>query len=208
MSENSEALVKEPMHLTLTLADTVRTVAPLANEVYKLGIVVDEYEDRRTYRDSKDGLFTLEVVNADTGSLTWVFKDRFSGSRDNQEASILENPKAFMFPAVIENFAITVSNVAELMFLKDLKKDVRYNTAIPGNTASYHLMNTLNSYNVGSGWTCNPIHAPSTAYFIPRYFGPGNKAPEIYNFNPHAKLLVVVDLLVYGEYKTHALMVG
>jgi len=207
MSNDSQALVKEPLHLAMTLMDTVRSVAPEANKVYGLGIIVDEYEDRRAFRDT-DGLFTLEVVRVDTGSLTWVFKDRFSAGREDEETAFIENPKDFMFKDVVDNFAVTINTSRELEFLKSIKNDVRYNTALPGNDASYYLMQLLNNYNIGSGWTSNPIHGNATAYFIKRYFGPGKDAPEIYNFNPHAQLLVVVDLLVYGEYKTHALMVG
>lgn len=207
MSGTNEALVKEPLHLALKFGDTCRGICPVANKVYNLGINPDEFEDRRAFQD-KDGLFTLHYVKVADGSLTWVFKDRFSGDRDNEESAILDNPKDFLFKDVVKNFAITINTTAELDFLKGLKQDVRYDSARMGNTLSYSLMVLLNAYGVGSGWTANPVNGQTTAYFIPRYFGPGQDAPEIYNFNPHAKLLVVVDLLVYGDYKTHALMVG
>lgn len=191
--------------ISLTKLTTVKAVVDSVNETYGESIDAELYEDRLAFVDL-DGLLTLFCVRLDNGAVEWVFKDRYSIERQDQEN--LDNPKAFFFPDTVDNFSIKLNTECELEFLKGIKIDVRYDSGKVGAGASTKLANLLNRYNVGDGWGSNPHDSNTTAYFVLRYFGSGNDAPDVYNFNRDTKLLVVVELMKHGVYKTHALMVG
>lgn len=194
-------------HVPLTIRSTVSAVAQSLNDMYGLGIDPCLFEDRHAYKD-EDGLLRIDLVCLKTGAVCHTFKDRNTITKELSINDVMTNPKAFFYEKVVENFAVVVNTECELEFLKELKLDVRYNSGIPGATKSSELMDLLNRYNVSGGFSSSPSNTNTTAYFIPRYYGSGANAPDVYNFNRDAKLLVVVELMLMGEYKTHALMVG
>lgn len=196
-----------PRHLKLSKWTTVSAVASSVYEMY--GDLIDPriYEDRLAFV-ADDGLLTLEVVEISTGKTIWVFKDRYTITRQLGQNTTLDNPKAFPYQEVVNNFGITINTEKELMFLKDLPLNVYYDSSQFNADKSRKLADLLNRYGVGDGWSANPNGGNTTAYFMMRYFGPGSKAPDIYNFNRDTSLLVVVELATYGGYKTHALFVG
>lgn len=196
-----------PRHLKLSKWTTVSAVVSSIYEMYGELIDPREFEDRHAFID-KDGLLTLHLVEIGTGKVHWVFKDRYTIERELNQNTTLENPKDFPYPEVMKNFGITVNTEKELDFLKGLPLDVYYDSGKFNADKSRKLADLLNRYGVGDGWSANPSGGNSTAYFMLRYFGPGDKAPDIYNFNRDTSLLVVVELAMYGGYKTHALFVG
>lgn len=207
MAESDKSQPSSPLDVPLSKWSTVKAIISTINDKYGLALDPNNYEDRLAYINS-DGLLCLDIVNASTGGLVWVVID--SGSNLPVLAGInetVEHPKAFVFDPVINNFGIIINSEKELEFLKDVRLDVRYNSGVVGGDTSYKLMTLLNNYNVGDGWTSNPSQGCTTAYFVLRYFGAGADAPGVYNFNPEAKCLAVVELMLYGEYKLHALVV-
>lgn len=207
MTEQDEVLQLSPRHVKLSKWATVYSVVDSINEMYGEAIDPLDYEDRLTFTD-EDGLFTIHLVEIASGKTRWVFKDRYTLERAAKETKTLVNPKAFPYPEVVRNFGIVINTERELEFLSDVRKDVIYNTSPITSDKSRRLADILNRYNYGDGWGSNPMDGNTTAYFKLRYFGPGSQAPDAYNFNRDAKLLVVVELLMHGVYKTHALFVG
>jgi hypothetical protein len=170
-----------------------------------MSLVETDYDDRLAFRNEFDQL-SLKLVNISTGVLDWVIVDQES-SLSKVASGELDNPKAISFDQVIRNFGTLINTETELKFLEDCRLDVRYDSGMVGNDKSLKLMHLLNNYGIGDGWTANPSQGCTTAYFVPRYYGPGADAPKVYNFNRDASCLVVLELMMYGEYELHALVV-
>lgn len=206
MSESDKSQLKAPVHVSLTKWSTVRSAIKAISEAVGVELNPLDYEDRLAIRNDA-GLLTLNLVSLSTGELDWVVIDRYSASSDSNQSDFITNPKAFAFDQVRKSFGVLINTESELEFLKDVRLDVRYDSGIVGSDKSLKLMNLLNAYNIGDGWTSNPSTGCSTAYFVLRYFGSGADAPDVYNFNPNARTLAVVELMMYGVYQTHALVV-
>lgn len=206
MAETDKSQPSSPLDIPLSKWSTVKAIISNINDKYGLSLDSNLYEDRLAYINS-DGLLSLDIVNASSGELVWVVVDSGSNLPVTGLNETLEHPKAFIFDHVIKNFGIIINSEKELEFLKDVRLDVRYNSGMVGGDTSYKLMTLLNNYNIGDGWTSNPSQGCTTAYFVLRYLGAGADAPGVYNFNPEAKCLAVVELMMYGEYQLHALVV-
>ena len=193
------------VELSITKWSSFKATIPSLIESLGIEIKPEDYEDRLAFIDT-DGSLKITGVNLSTGNVDWVIKNKVI-TNSSEESIMLDNPKDFHFKEVIENVSALVNTEAELSFMKNLKLDVRDDSGQIGNSTARQLMQVLNNYRIGNGWTANPGAGCTTAYFVPRYYGPGADAPDIYNFNRDARLLVVVELLMYGEYKTHALVV-
>lgn len=196
-----------PRQVQLTPSTTASAVVSAVFEMYDEKIDPNQYEDRLAFI-GKDGQLTIEFVDIQTKETHYVFKDRYTQERLADDTLEFMNPREFIFPEVTKNFGILINTETELEFLKNVRKDVRYNSSLPGKGYARELARLLNRYNIGNGWSSNPDGGNTTAYFIVRYYGSGANAPDVYNFNRDAKVLVVVELLLHGEYKTHALIVG
>ena len=206
MSDVQTPQSNSPVQIALTKWSSVWTAISAANEMYNLGIDQNNYENRVAYR-ADDGFLQIDLVNVQTGELEWVFRDRYSSNNTIEEMGIVENPKDFGLKEVIDNFSVLINDASELSFLSDLRKDVAFNSGNNIGSAATMLANLLNNYGIGPGWSSNP-GGTTTAYFVLRYIGPGADAPEVYNFNRNASHMVVLELMMHGEYKTHALIVG
>lgn len=205
--DNTQTLpAKEPLQISLTKRSTVRSTLITANELYNLNANPDDYEDRITYKD-KNGDLCLDVVSVHTGELCWILKDRYTAAANPTNYMRLEHPKDFGDVEVVNNFSVIIGTEGELDFLKGLTLN-EPNANDPLNFTARTLADLLNVYGVGDGWSTRPNAGLTTAYFVLRYIGPGADAPEVYNFNRNTKCLAVVELMMYGEYKTHALVVG
>lgn len=206
MAETDKSQPSSPLDIPLSKWSTVKAIINSINDKYELTLDPEHYEDRLAFTNS-DGLLSLDIVDISTGKLVWVVIDSNSNLAVVGINEVVEHPKAFIFDKVIKNFSLVVNSEKELEFLKDVRLDVRYNSGVVGGDKSYKLMTLLNNYNIGDGWTSNPSQGCTTAYFVLRYFGTGADAPGVYNFNTEAKCLAVVELMMYGEYQLHALVV-
>lgn len=206
MDDTQTLPAKEPLQISLTKRSTVRSALIVANELYNLNANPDDYEDRITYKD-KNGDLSLDVVSVHTGELCWILKDRYTTAAKPTNYKQLEHPKDFGDVEVVNNFSVIIGTEGELDFLKGLALN-EPNANDPLNFTARTLADLLNVYGVGDGWSTRPNAGLTTAYFVLRYIGPGADAPEVYNFNRNTKCLAVVELMMYGEYKTHALVVG
>lgn len=196
----------EPLQISLTKRSTVRSALVTANELYNLNAIPDDYEDRIIYKDVAGNL-SLDVISIATGELCWILKDRYSVSPLEGTINQLTHPKDFGYEEVVNNFSIIIGTEGELDFLKGLPLNVP-NGNDPLNLVARTLADLLNVYGIGDGWSTRPNTGLTTAYFVLRYIGPGADTPEVYNFNRNTKCLAVVELMTYGEMKTHALVVG
>lgn len=196
----------ESLDIPLSKWSTVKAIINTLNDKYKHSLDPKDFEDRLAYVNS-DGLLSMDIVNVSTGELVWVVVDTQSGLAQSGINETIEHPKAFIFDEVIKNFGVVINNESELEFLKGVRLDVRYNSGVIGGDKSFKLMTLLNNYHIGDGWTSNPSQGCTTAYFVLRYIGTGADAPGVYNFNTQAKCLAVVELMMYGEYQLHALVV-
>jgi hypothetical protein len=206
MAEVNKSQPESPLDITLSKWSTVKAIIKAVNDKYGLTLDAHNYEDRLAFTNS-NGLLALDIIDVNTGELAWAVIDSQSGKVVSEINETLDHPKAFVFNEVIKNFGIVVNSEKELEFLKDVRLDVRYNSGVVGGDKSYKLMTLLNNYTIGDGWTSNPSQGCTTAYFVLRYFGTGANAPGVYNFNTEAKCLAVVELMMYGEYQLHALVV-
>lgn len=206
MNDENKSPIKTPVHVALTKWSTVRSAIEAISDAVGVQLDPADYEDRLAIRNSS-GLLSLNLVSVATGEVDWVIIDRYSASSEGVQSEFIANPKAFIYDHVIKSFSALINTEAELEFLKDVRIDVRYDSGLIGADKALKLMHLLNIYNIGDGWTSNPSNGCTTAYFILRYFGSGADAPDVYNFNPNAKLLAVVELMMRGEYQTHALVV-
>lgn len=206
MSEPDKSQSVSPLHMSLSKWSTVSAVIPALNERYGLDLDPAAYEDRLPYTGDQ-GLLTLEGINASSGERDWVVIDTESARGSVGLNEVLTHPKAFIFPNVVKNFSVVLNSESELAFLRDAPIDVRYDSGLVGNDKTFKLMNLLNNYNIGDGWTSNPSQGCTTAYFTLRYIGSGKDAPRVYNFNPEAKCLAVLELMMYGEYVLYTLVV-
>lgn len=206
MNDEDKSPMKTPVHVALTKWSTVRSAIQAISDAVGQKLDPANYEDRLAIRNSS-GLLTLNLVSVSTGEIDWVIIDRYSASGEGDQSEFVSNPKAFIFDHVIKSFSVLINTETELEFLKDVRQDVRYDSGLIGADKALKLMHLLNIYNIGDGWTSNPSNGCTTAYFILRYFGSGASAPDVYNFNRNAKLLAVVELMMRGEYQTHALVV-
>lgn len=206
MADTDKSQPSSPLDIPLSKWSTVKAIIGGINDKYELTLDPDQYEDRLAYVNS-DGLLSLDIVDISTGKLVWVVIDSNSNLAVVGINEKVEHPKAFIFDEVIKNFSLVLNSEKELEFLKDVRLDVRYNSGVVGGDKSYKLMTLLNNYNIGDGWTSNPSQGCTTAYFVLRYIGIGADAPGVYNFNTEAKCLAVVELMMYGEYQLHALVV-
>lgn len=206
MADIDKSQPESPLYISLSKWSTVKSSINSINEKYGLSLKGQDYEDRVAFRN-EDGLLSLQFVIVSTGELAWVIIDPDSNNADQVINETIDHPKAFSYEHVTKNFGVLINSEKELDFLKDVRLDVRYDSGIVGADSSFKLMNLLNNYNIGDGWTSNPSQGCTTAYFVLRYYGSGANAPGAYNFNPEAKLLAVVELMMYGEYQLHALAV-
>ena len=207
MDDSQNLPAREPLQVSLTKRSTVWSALVTANELYNLNARPEDYEDRIIYKDS-DGNLCLDVVSVHTGELCWILKDRYSSDLvTTKNQLVLAHPKEFGNEEVTNNFSIIIGTEGELDFLKGLELNVPGSND-PLNFVARTLADLLNVYGVGDGWSTRPDTGLTTAYFVLRYIGPGADAPEVYNFNPNTKCLAVVELMTYGEMKTHALVVG
>lgn len=204
--DNSQNLpVQEPLQVSLTKRSTVWLALSTVNELYNLNTRPEDYENRIVYKDS-DGNLCLDVVSVHTGELCWILRDRYTKVALAEQLQ-LEHPKDFGNEEVVNNFSIIIGTEGELDFLKGQPLNVS-NGDDPLNLVARTLADLLNVYGVGDGWSTRPGTGLTTAYFVLQYIGPGADAPEVYNFNRNTKCLAVIELMTYGEYKTHALVVG
>lgn len=205
MTTESKSQTKAPLHISLTKWSTVQSVIPAINDAYEMRLDPDNYENRIAI-SNEYGVLSLSLVLKATGELDWVIIDRESSTVELQMGTI-KNPKAFLYEEVKKSFSVLINTEAELGFLKNQPIDRKYDSGLLGADKSRILSNLLNTYMIGDGWSANPGQGCSTAYFVLRYYGSGANAPDVYNFNRDARLLVVVELMMYGEYQTHALVV-
>lgn len=203
--ETDKSQVPTTVELSITKWSTFKVTIPSLIASTGVEINPSDYEDRLAFTD-ENGLLRIHGVNTKTGVVDWVIKNKVIKT-SAEENIMLENPKDLHFKGVIDSFPILVNTEAELAFMKNLKLDVRDDSGMYGNGTARTLMTLLNNYRVGDGWSANPGDGCTTAYFVPRYYGPGANAPDVYNFNREATLLVVVELMMHGKYETHALVV-
>lgn len=185
------------------LSDLIETIRSQYDIQIDLNTVLNEVVSL-----DDEGVPTLKVISRFTGGVIWEFKFRSKKMVNDDFRTHIQNPKAFIFGDVKENFGVLINSAKELDFLNNVKIDVRVDSLFVGAGISYTLMTLLNRYGIGNGWSCNPSTGGTTSYFILRYLGSGADAPDVYNFNRDSERMAVVDLLVNGEYKTHALIVG
>lgn len=190
--------------LALVEGDSVVKVTPTINKLYSLNIDSDLYENRYAFK-GPDGYLTICFVNLKNAETEWVFKNTNENKED--EVGTLDNPKNFIQKEVVSNFPIFINTAKEIDFLKEVSLDVRFNSSSATEDKDYQLMNVLNAYGIGNSWTSVPSKETTTAYFILRYFGAGDKAPPAYCFNPSAQCIAIVDLLNNNVYTTYALIV-
>lgn len=196
-----------PLELTMKVGQKLSELIHDIHDKYSILIDINTVIDEIVYSDD-NGDPTIRVISRATGAVIWEFKFRSKKSADDEFRTYVTNPKAFLYDDVIKNFGVLINSAEELDFLNDVKIDVRVDSSGQGGGLSFALMTLLNNYGIGTGWSCNPSSGNSTAYFILRYLGSGAKAPGVYNFNRNSERIAVVELLVSGEYKTYALIVG
>lgn len=160
------------------------------------------------YRSSMGGE-DLPIDPTPDGLVDWVFSDPeqpdlpFIGESDN-----IPHPKANSYPEIKQYSSILINTQRELAFLDDVPLNDPYPTERVGYDKSRLLMELLNTYAIGNGWSCNPVRGNTTVNFEVLYRGGVEGIPDEYKLNTAVSHIVVVKLMSRSGPVVYSLAVG
>lgn len=191
------------LDLKMEVGQLAHQLIPSINEQYNMDLKPEDFVNNEVYADSH-GVKSIRLFSNVSKLPSWGFKTVVF-EMGKQLNGYIPNPRVIEAKEVVENFNILINTPQELDFLSHLPLDVPDDSGSVWNNNAYYLAQLLNNYVIGGGWNNNSDGIRTTANFILRYFGSGLDAPEKYNFNRNTSLLVVIELLNKGVYKTYAL---
>lgn len=204
-----ESINDRNLILSLKFGESVIGLISIANEEHNVAINPALYNEGFVYL-GQDGKLRGDLINKETGFLEWIFKD---GNMDDGDfnsgfTGVLEHPKRLNHEEIARYGSILINTERELRFLDDVVLNVPYDGGIVGNDASRRLMEIMNSYQIGDGWSCNPGNQNTTAGFTLLYKGGVENLPREYKINPNAAHVAIVELTTYSGRAVYSLTVG
>lgn len=196
------------LYLPLTVGESVLSLIPQIAEMHHLEIDKELYEDRKVYV-GQQGSLRADFVNKETGLVDWVFTNaqKAIGALSGEQ-EYLEHPKSLVHPAIVEYQAHLLNAKRELDFLIGTPLNVADDTARLDNDRARRLMELLNNYGIGLGWSCNPNRMNTTAFFKLLYLGEVKDMPDEYKINDNASYGAVVELSTTSGPAVYSLLVG
>lgn len=196
------------LYLSLTVGESVLSLIPQIAEAHSVEIDKELYEDRKVYV-SQHGSLRADFVNKETGLVDWVFTNAQKAiGAVSGEQEYLEHPKSLFHPAIVEYQACLLNSKRELDFLLGMPLNVPDSTARLDNDRARRLMELLNNYAIGLGWSCNPNRMNTTAFFKLLYLGEVSEMPDEYKINANASYGAVVELSTTSGPAVYSLLVG
>lgn len=189
--------------LPLQMGELVNELVPVINIVHNKRLNADDYEHQYVGYGS-DGKLRGELIRKGTGVVEWIV-EHVTGVTPGK---IFNNPKKLQHENILRYSSIFINTERELDFLKYISVGIPYDGGFPGNNASYLLMQLMNTYQIGTGWTCNPGKTNTTAGFTLLHFGPPETIPSEYIINTEVKLVAIVELTTYAGRAVFSLSVG
>lgn len=195
--------------LSLKFGESVIDLIPIVNAEHDVSINPSSYNESKVYL-GQDGKLRGDLINKETGFLEWIFKDGNIDDLDFDSGIVgsLTNPKKLKYEEITRHACILINTIRELRFLDDVKLNVPYDGGIVDNDAARRLMELLNVYQIGDGWTCNPGIRNTTAGFTLLYKGDVGSLPKEYKINPNAAHVAIVELTTYSGRAVYSLTVG
>ena len=194
--------------LSLKFGESVINLIPVANADHSVSIDPELYKDGTLYL-GQSGKLRGDLINKETGFLEWIFKD---GSDDEDYNTgiigVMSNPMKLSYEEITRHACVLINTVQELKFLETVERNVPYNGGLVENDAARLLMELLNVYQIGDGWTCNPGIRNTTAGFTLLYIGGVETLPKEYKINPNAAYVAIVELTTYSGRAVYSLTVG
>lgn len=201
----SQASLKIPLEID----EPIQSVINKINKIYQLNLVRSKYLDRTVSLD-QTGRLRIDLINGVSGLVEWIVKDSHSSSGEVgesiDEVKILVHPKALPHPEIMKYQTLLINSKKELEFL-DNNYSNEQNNLVQLEKAR-QLMELLNQYKIGLGWSCNPERANTTADFKLLYLGDYKNLPEQYKLNPNVTYVAIIELKSMGVPVVYSLSVG
>lgn len=199
MSQQDQNLV-----VALKQGDNVLDLIPVINETHGMNLDPALYEERVVYATQ---FHTLkgDLVNKTTGLVEWVITNV---SKSYKETFTVKHPKQLVHENIPRYSSIFINTERELEFLSHVSVGIPYEGGFTGNNAARYLMELLNLYQIGTGWSCLPHRGNTTAGFTLLYFGIPETIPREFVIHPNAKFVAIVELETYTGKAVFSLTVG
>lgn len=194
----------QTLSLSLQLGESVIDLIPALNIAYDKFLNAGDYEPRYV-GFGKSSELRGELVNKGTGAVEWVIEhtnDNVYGGR------LTPNPKKLQHENITRYSSIFINTVKELDFLKQVSVGIPYDGGIMGNDAARLLMQLMNLYQIGTGWSCNPSKGNTTAGFTLLHLGAPETIPSEYIINTEVILVAIVEVTTYTGRAVFSLSVG
>ncbi|WNV45816.1 hypothetical protein [Aeromonas phage AerS_266] len=205
LKTTSQASLKIPLEID----EKIESVVNKVNKIYQLNLVRSNYLDRTVSLD-QTGRLRIDLINHKSGLVEWIVKDNQSLSGESgemiEEIKILVHPKSLQHPEIMKYQALLINSKKELDFLTNNYSGEQNN--LVQLEKARQLMELLNQYKIGLGWSCNPDRANTTADFKLLYIGEYENLPEQYKLNPNVAYVAIVELKSMGVPVVYSLSVG
>ena len=196
------------LYLPLTVGESVLSLIPQVVQLHNVQIDESLYEDRQVYV-SQQGALRADFVNKQTGLIDWVFTDaKTARGAMSGEQEYLGHPKSLNYPKIVQYQSNFLTAIRELEFLKGMVYGTPDDTGRIGNDNARRLMELLNHYSIGLGWSCNPNKKNTTAFFKLLYLGEMENMPDEYKINHNAQYGAIVELSTTSGPAVYSLLVG
>lgn len=199
---NLKTTSQASLNIPLEIDEKIESVIYKINNIYQLNLVRSNYLDRTVSLD-QTGTLRIDLINNKTGLVEWIVKN---GNTGIEESKILFHPKSLKHPEIMKYQALLINNKKELDFLANSFGGEE--THLVQLEKARQLMELLNQYKIGLGWSCNPDRANTTADFKLLYLGDFQNLPEEYKINPNVSYVAVVELKSMGVPVVYSLSVG
>lgn len=187
-----------PLHYGENTVDLIPVFAAL----YNVEIDAADYEANYVGFD-EDGKLLGKLINKGTGVVEWVVEHT-----EEPAFKVFTHPKKLQHENITRYSSIFINTEQELDFLKGVSVGIPYDGGMVGNDAARILMQLMNNYQIGTGWSCNPGRGNTTAGFRLLHFGAPDTIPSEYIINPEVKLVAIVELETYAGRAVYSLSVG
>ncbi|QDJ97109.1 hypothetical protein PQC07_gp164 [Aeromonas phage D3] len=200
---------QQNLYLSLKAGESVLSLIPALNKRYGLSLDPNKYHDDTVEHDELTRL-SGGLVSKETGELDWIVIDSSDGSGKNTVLPMAQfkNPKKLLQTEISRYSCIQINTYKEIEFLEQVSVGVSNNIGFNGSDAPRLLMELMNRYGIGSGWSCNHGRGNTTAGFTLLHLGKPETIPSEYLANSNVDYVAVVELETYTGKAVYSLTVG
>lgn len=207
---NYKATSESSLYLSLNISDKAEHVIKQLNHRYPLHLDPDRFVNNQVFLD-QTGNLRIDLINVQTNLTEWIVKHRQDDSEQpylTPEVKLIRHPKLLDYPEIMQYQSVLINTKQELEFLLSVPLETNGQYSLTSLDKAHRLMELLNQYRIGPGWSCNPGGAYTTAYFKVLYVGPFDTMPDEYKLNPNVSFVAVVELTGEAGPVVYSLTVG